>query len=332
MRNRRVRWFFLVWFLAAIASVSCQKAYHQETERYVLVAANINLSYWQEARAGFMDAARGFGVKADFTGPSYYSPQEELTAFKDAVARHASGILVAPGRPELFASAIGEAVDAGIPVMAMDTDAPGSKRILFIGTDNRQAGIESGKKIASLMNGKGRLVVITIPGQQNLDERLKGVQEVLAQNPGIKITQTLDDQGDPRTANTLVSELFAKKETMDGFLGLEASGGSGAGETLHRLGLEGKIPIVAMDKDEETLDFIDRKVISATIAQKPYTMAFYGLRFLDDLHHNAVHEFKDWRTAPASPLPARVDTGTTVIDASNLAVFRGALASHRAPL
>ena len=32
--------------------------------------------------------------------------------------------------------------------------------------------------------------------------------------------------------------------------------------------------------------------------QKPYIMAYYGLKFADDLHHNAVHEFKDWRTAP----------------------------------
>jgi len=27
-------------------------------------------------------------------------------------------------------------------------------------------------------------------------------------------------------------------------------------------------------------------------------MSYYGLKFADDLRHNAVHEFKDWRTAP----------------------------------
>ena len=71
-----------------------------------------------------------------------------------------------------------------------------------------------------------------------------------------------------------------------------------------------------MDANPETLDGISKGVIAATIAQKPYTMAFYGLRFLDDLHHNSVHEFTDWRTAPASPLPASLDTGTTVVDVS----------------
>ena len=72
--------------------------------------------------------------------------------------------------------------------------------------------------------------------------------------------------------------------------------------------------------------------INATVTQKPYVMAFYGLKFLDDLHHNVVHEFKDWRTAPTAPMPAWVDTGTAVVDKNNLAAFREALAAHPKPL
>jgi len=60
-------------------------------------------------------------------------------------------------------------------------------------------------------------------------------------------------------------------------------------------------------------------------------MAFYGVRFLDDLHHNVVHEFKDWATAPAPPLPVFVDTGTAIIDQGNLAAFRKALSEHPKP-
>jgi len=318
--------------LVAGFSASCQKPFHQETERYILVAANINLEYWQEAGAGFNDAARGLGVKADFQGPTSRSPEEELKVFKEAVAQHPTGILVSPARPELFNDAINEAIAAGIPVITMDTDAPDSKRVLYIGTDNRQAGMESGRQIAKLMNGQGQLVVVTVPGQLNVEERLRGAQEVFAKYPGIKIAHTLDDQGDPIKANEVVGELIKNNEKVDGILCLEASGGPGAGEILFRFDLYGKIPVVAMDTNPETLDFIERKMISLTIGQKPYTMAFYGLRFLDDLHHNVVHEFKDWRSAPASPLPARVDTGTEVIDAGNLAAFRAAMRPPPNPL
>jgi ribose transport system substrate-binding protein len=311
---------------------SCQKPFHEETERYIFVAANTSLPYWQESKAGFMDAARGLGVKAEFTGSDTYSPQEELEAFQKAIDKHPSGIAVSPARPEVFNDAIDAAVKSGIPVICVDSDAPESHRILFIGTDNYQAGLISGKRIAELVHGQGQVVLITIPGQLNVDERVRGVSEALKKYPNVKISRTLDDKGDPRAANDQISALIEAKEKIDGIVCVEASGGPGAAEALHRLNLGGKIPIVAMDKTPETLDFIEQGVIAATVSQKPYTMAFYGLRFLDDLHHNIVHEFKDWRTAPVPPLPTRVDTGTAVIDASNLASFRAAEATRRQAL
>ena len=331
MKARQVSMLFLGIFLAALL-VSCQKPFHEETERYVFVAANINLPYWQEAQVGFEDSGRGLGVKVEFTGPTSYAPEEQLAAFRQAVAARPSGILLAPTRPELFNKEIDAAVQAGIPVICVDSDAPDSRRILFIGTDNIHAGTQSGRLMAELVKGQGHIVLITIPGQLNLEERRQGVETAFQKYAGIKISKTIDDKGDPRIANDEISALLEKKEKIDGILCLEASGGPGAAEALHRLNMDGKIPIVAMDKSQETLDWISRGSIAATVAQKSYTMAFYGLRFLDDLHHNVVHEFKDWKTAPVSPLPAIVDTGTAVIDQRNLAEFQAAVAERRKPL
>jgi ribose transport system substrate-binding protein len=70
----------------------------------------------------------------------------------------------------------------------------------------------------------------------------------------------------------------------------------------------------------------------ATVAQNRYVISYYGLKFLDDLHHNAVHQFKDWRTALAAPMPAFADTGMLVVDKSNLKLYREALAAHPKPL
>ncbi len=318
-----------------LALASCgTESYHQKEERYVFVTTNVNLPYWQEAEAGFQDAAKWLGVKVEFSGPEKFSPEEELAAFQKAVSEKPSGILLSASRVDLFKDAIDGAIAQGIPVICIDSDSPNSKRVTFIGTDNFRAGMESGKRMSDLLKGQGRIVIVSIPGQNNLDERVRGVNEALKKSPGIKVAQTLDDKGDPRSANDQISALMAKtsKEKIDGIICLEASGGSGAAEALHRLDLSGKVPIVAFDKDPETLDFVDKGVISATIAQKPYVMSYYGLKFLDDLHHNAVHEFKEWNTAPVTPMPTFVDTGTAVVDKSNLKAFRDALAAHPKPM
>jgi ribose transport system substrate-binding protein len=326
-----------VWSLAVLSLVfvGCQESYHEKEERYVLIAANIHLPYWQEADAGLRDVAKemGLGVKADMDGPASFSPKAEVDAFQKAVSSHPAGILVSVTNPEMFQAPIAAAIASGIPVICLDADAPDSKRVMFIGTDNFRAGQESAKRMADILKGHGDIVLVTIPGQLNMEERVRGVNEALKKYPGIKVVQTIDDKGDSAKAYDAVSALLsAKKTKVDAILCLEASGGAGAAGALHRVNMTGKIAIVSFDKDPETLDWIDRGGINATVVQKPYVMAFYGVKFLDDLHHNAVHDFKDWRTAPAPPLPAWVDTGTAIIDKTNLAVFREALAAHPKPL
>jgi len=321
---------FAVAALAVVGLASCQSPYHEQDERYVFVASNVNLPYWQEAQAGLTDAAKQMGVKSELAGPEKFDPQEQLTAFQKVVDSKPAGILVSVTRPELLQEAINSAIAQGIPVITVDSDAPNSKRVMFVGTDNYRAGGESAKRMADILKGQGQVVVISIPGQLNLDERSRGVTDTLKKYPGIKIVQTIDDKGDPRVANDNVAALLKAKAKIDGIVCLEASGGSGAAEALHRLDV--KIPIIGFDKDPETLDWIDRGGITATVTQKPYVMAYYALKFADDLHHNAVHDFKDWRTAPAPPMPTFVDTGTAVVDKNNVKAFRDALAAHPKPL
>jgi ribose transport system substrate-binding protein len=331
MRTRR--WILvLLGVLSVFGLSSCQQPYHEPEERYVFIASNINLPYWQEAQAGLMDAAKQMGVKAEFDGPEKFDPKEELSAFQKAMQSKPSGIMVSASRPELFHDAINAAIAVGIPVIAVDSDAPDTKRVLFVGTDNFRAGQESAKRIAQILQGKGQIAVILIPDQQNIDERMRGVAEALKKFPEIKVVQTIDDSGDPRVANDSVSALLHGKTKIEGIIALEASGGEGAAEAVHRQDLDGKVVIVAFDKDPETLDWIEKSVITATVTQKPYVMSYYSLKFADDLHHNAVHDFKDWRTAPTPPLPTFVDTGTAVIDKTNVKAFRDALAAHPKPI
>ena len=310
---------------------SCGAPYHQPEEHYILVAANVNLPYWQEAEAGLRDVGKLMGVKVEMTGPASLSPNEELTAFKEALAQHPSGILVSVSNPQLFKGPIDDAVLQGIPVICIDADAPDSKRVLFVGTDNARAGEESAKRMAGLLGGQGSIVIVGLTGQLNVEDRVRGANDALKKYPGIKVLQTIDDKGDSRNAYDAIAALVQKKEKIDGIIGLEASGGEGAAEVLNRFDLAGKVKIVAFDKNPETLDWISRGAITATVVQKPYIMGFYGVRFADDLHHNVVHEYKDWRTAPSAPLPVWVDTGTAVIDKNNLAAFKEALAAHPKP-
>ena len=90
---------------------------------------------------------------------------------------------------------------------------------------------------------------------------------------------------------------------------------------LDRNHVKGKV-VLAMDTDPSTLEWIQKDGIAATIAQKPYTMAFVGLQMLDTLHHHkpAVLD-ADWTKDSSAPIPSFVDTGSVLVDKSNVGAF-----------
>lgn len=319
---RRVSRMTMIMAFAILSG--CAQNPH-EKDRFVAVAMNINLPYWQEAQAGFKDAARQLGVKVEFLGTPDFNPPEQKRLFDQAVSSRPSGILVSPSDANLLKASIDAAIQQGIPVLCFDSDSPESQRLLFVGTNNYEAGRRGAQVLGKLLAGKGSIAFLTIQGQYNLAERLRGYQDGLKAYPGIKTAATIDDRGDPGLANDLVTKSWAEHPDLKAFVSVESTGGRSAAEVAYRLGRLGQITIVAFDRDEETLYWIGQGAISATIAQKPYTMTFYGLKFLDDLHHNFLREFKDWRASPVSPLPAVLDTGIAVIDRSNLEAFQKAL-------
>src|ERR1700756_1611941 len=89
-------------FVGAILIASCAKPYHEGNERYVFVATNIKLPYWQEAQAGFLDAANALGVRAELVGPETYDPGAEATMFRDLVEKQPSGICLSAARTDFF--------------------------------------------------------------------------------------------------------------------------------------------------------------------------------------------------------------------------------------
>ena len=312
-----------VALLALFSLSACSSAPHTSAEKYYLVATNIKIPYWQEAGAGMVKAAQDLGVQAELVGPETFSPEEEKQAFRNAVAKKPAGILVSPSDPKLLVDDINAAIAAGIPVITIDSDAPSSKRLVFIGTNNYQAGVMGGRLLASKLGGKGNVVVFTIAGQVNVEERLNGYREVLDSYSGIKITEVVDIRGDARIAFDKTSEIIDKRrDSVDAFVSLEAQSGSETAEVLDRKNVSGKL-VLAMDTMASTLTWIEKGKIAATISQKPYTMAYYGIKMLADIKLYPPSSLTmNFARNSQSTLPAFVDTGSTIVDSSNLGGFR----------
>ncbi|MFZ0808219.1 MAG: substrate-binding domain-containing protein, partial [Candidatus Sulfotelmatobacter sp.] len=261
-------------------------------------------------------------VRSDLMGPQNFDPKAEREALDQAVQKKATGILIDVTDVESLKDGIAKAIAAGIPVIAIDSDAPASKRLFFIGTNNYQAGFTGGQRLAQELKGKGNVVVFTMPDQPNLQDRLRGYKEALAASPNIKISRVVDIQGDPRIAFDTTTQIVGKeRDKVDAFVCLEAQSGKEVAGVLNSYHVTDKI-VMAMDTDPETLDLIRNGAIAATIAQKPYTMAFVGMQMLDNLYHHKPSSLDtDWSKDSFAPIPSFVDTGSALIDKTNVDAF-----------
>lgn len=304
---------------ALLFLTGCAASPHEPNEKYILVADNMKIPYWQTANQGVIHAANEMKVKSEIQGPDGHDPQGEHEAFRRAVAEKPAGILVQVADVNLLASDINSAVDQGIPVVTIDSDAPDSKRLFFIGTDNFNAGMIGGKMAAKLMANHGNAVLFTIATQLNLKDRLSGYEAAFADHTDIHISQVVDMNGNSDVAFDNAKKLIDSNHKPEAFICVEALSCPAVADVVNRANLAGKVNIIAMDTDPGTVDWIKKGVISATIAQKPWTMGYYGTKLLGDIHlHPPKPLGSNWTQTLYAPVPTFVDTGTIVVNKGNV--------------
>ncbi len=316
---RSVFVFAAVAFLASLSG--CKR--HSSAEHYYLVADNTKLAYWQSAQAGLDKIAAEYDVHAEMRGPQDFDPQDQVQEFRRVVASKPDGILVSVTDAKLMQPEIDNAINAGIPVITVDSDAPNSRRLYFIGTNNLEAGRLGGKELAQKLGGKGNVVIYTIAGQPNLDERLAGYEDAISSSPGIHVVDIVDIHGQSTVAFDKTEQYITRtgKDRIDAFVCLEASAGKEVGEVLRRSNVKDRV-IIAMDVDKATLELVKEGVIAATVAQKPFTMAYIGVKMLDNLHHYPLPSLtRDYDVDPFSPIPSFIDTGSSIVDSNNVDDF-----------
>jgi ribose transport system substrate-binding protein len=296
---------------------------HTTKEVFYLISVNQALPYWQSAAAGFKKAAAEYKVTAKVAGPDGHDPQAELTELNNAVAAKAGGILISVSDAAVLKPGIDAAVAAGIPVITVDSDAAGSRRLYFIGTNNLEAGRLGGQRVVEKLGTKGNVVIFTFTGQPNTEDRLKGIRDVFSSHPDLKIAEVVDIKADPKTAFDKTQEFLALTgpKQIDAYICLDSASGKPVSDAVARVSGAKRL-VISWDVSPDTLAAIKAGAIDSTVVQKPYTMGYVGLKMLDQIFHDSPAQFsKDYSSDPFSPYPSFVDTGTSLVDKNNVDVY-----------
>ncbi|MET8977175.1 LacI family DNA-binding transcriptional regulator [Streptomyces sp. NPDC004539] len=142
----------------------------------------------------------------------------ELAAALDRIARRGTQgvILKAPDAPEVVA-AVGRLAEAGIPVVTLVTDLPGSARAAYVGIDNRAAGATAAYLLQQWLGDRPGNVLTTISRAsfRGEEEREMGFRsEMRLAAPRRALVEVTDSDGLDATQRDLVLEALRRDEDI----------------------------------------------------------------------------------------------------------------------
>lgn len=291
-------------------------------EKYVMVTFQVGNDYWKNVLKGFEDAANSLNVLVEYRGATQYDVNEQITVMEQVIAKKPSGIALSSMHPTALNVTIDKAIDAGIPVVLFDSDAPDSNAYSFLGTNNYNAGVIAAHEMANLVDKSGKVAVITLPKQQNHIDRSEGFKETMDKfYPEIIMVAVKDGKGDQLVSRKAALDLLDENPDLKGIFATEANGGVGVGEATLSIKKDQQVKIVSFDTDKQTLDMVKDGTIAATVAQGTWNMGFWSLQYLFQLHHGVikpVNEQQDTESLRAVPI---MDTGITIVTRKNIENF-----------
>lgn len=297
---------------ALLAGVCALAPAHAQQKKTLVLVTNAASDFWTVARRG-IEKAQGehpdYNMELVVTGQA--TAAEQRRELDDLLARGVSGISIsvddAPHATEEL-----DKVAAKVPLFTTDSDAPQSKRIAYIGTDNVAAGRQAGEQIKkALPNGGKIMLFVGTLDADNARERVQGIREVL-NGTNIQIIDVRTDQVDFTKAKSNAEDTLTKYPDIALLSGLWSYNTPEIYDAVNEAGKCGQVKIVGFDEDPRTLRGIMQGCIEATIVQQPFEFGYESMTNLI----KTINGDMSWK--PANSL---VIIPTRVIDKSNVTDF-----------
>ncbi|HSE70865.1 MAG TPA: substrate-binding domain-containing protein [Nocardioidaceae bacterium] len=228
-------------------------------------------SFWDVVKAGSDRAGEDLGIDVRYN--SSPDPGEQSTLIDNAVADGTGGLVVSMANPDGLQASIQAAVDAGIPVITINSgidDWEAFGAITHVGQSETIAGEAAGQQLsdAGLTNV---ICVIQEPGNVALEERCRAAASTFGGS--MKNLQT--DNTDLAGSQATIESQLSADDSIDGILAL---GGDMAGRSVAAVEASGRdVKVGTFDLNADVAKLVQDGSLLFAIDQQPYVQGYLGV-------------------------------------------------------
>jgi ribose transport system substrate-binding protein len=264
--------------------VACFSSSAQEKITVGLAVANLQADFFNQIKQSVDAEAKAKGVQlivADAKGDA----ATQVDQIQDLITRKVNALIYIPAGATAAGVPVKAAKAAGIPVIAVDRNAPDAPGDTFIATDSVSAARTLGEYICKETGGKGKVAVIQ--GQVGTTpemDRDKGFKEALAKCPGLEVVAMqpskmwMQDEG-----FAIAQDMLQRHPDITVFFGRADALALGAAHAVKVANLGNKVWVFGFDGDVAGLKAVKDGVLDATMTQKTQYMGKLALDSALDL-------------------------------------------------
>ena len=261
-------------------------------------------------------AAKALGVNLVFQGAADFNPVTQVPVLNAIIGRKPDAILIAPTDKVQLVESLKKAVDAGIPVLTVDTfigdghyqtgNGDADFPLSYIASDNILGGEIAARALAKAIGDKGKVYVSNVnPGISTTDQREQGFKDEMKKHPNITVLETQFNADDANKAAAQFQSVYARNPDLTGVFGANLFSAMGAANGAKQGGVTGKVKVVAFDAPTSIVGEIKSGNVDIAIAQHPAEIGYFGV-------------VAAYAHLTGQSIPTLIGTGFTVIDKANV--------------
>lgn len=305
----------VAFVLALLSLAGCGKTDDGKKFTIAVIPKGTTHEFWKSIHAGAVKAqqelaAKGVPVEVIWKGPLREDDRDQqIQVVENFTTRKVSGIVLAPLDSQALVNPVANAVQAGVPVVLMDSGLKSDKPISFVATDNFKGGQLAGEHLAKLLEGKGNVILLRYAvGSASTEERERGFLEAIGKFPGIKLISADQYAGPTReTAYQAAQNLLNRfGKDAQGIFTVNENSTVGMTKALRDLGLAGgKVKMVGFDAGSQSVLDMKNGDVQGLAVQNPVLMGYESVMTMA-------------RHLQGEKVEPRIDTGVVLVSPENM--------------
>lgn len=253
-----------------------------ETLQIAVIPKGTTHEFWKSIHAGAEKAAQELGVEAVWQGPQKEDDRQmQIQVVQNFISRGIDAIVLAPLDSRSLVGPVETAERRGIPVIIIDSGLDSEAQASFIATNNYEGGRMAGQRLADLIGGEGKVVMLRYQeGSASTSAREQGFLDALEEHaPDAELLVSNMYAGATMERALQVSQnVLNRFAEIDGIFTPNESSTQGMLRALETSGRSRNVAFVGFDVNETLLRAMREGRIGGLVVQDPFEMGYLGVK------------------------------------------------------